>query len=199
MLYNAMSFDKVKNFSKKLLRDLSKKLGENEFTDKKDNKNQNAVLDMEDLSNIIVQKLRFKSKSTKIIVIDEIDCFESYAKDFLTLVKAILGSQTNTILIGIANSVDLPFKHKSSALAMRDRQLLFKPYDEEQIIDILEKKTYSKFRKEPDSIRKIPDIQNFSINFIDKKAADLIANKVAKMNGDIRVAFDIIKSCFSEL
>ena len=76
---------------------------------------------MEDLSNLVASKLRHKSQLTKIIVIDEIDCFETYAKDFLTLVKAILASQSNTILIGIANSVDLPFKHKASALAMRDQ------------------------------------------------------------------------------
>lgn len=80
---------------------------------------------MEDLSNIIANKLRIKPQLTKVIVIDEIDCFESYAKDFLTMTKAILASKSNTILIGIANSVDLPFKHKHSAIAMRDQQLLF--------------------------------------------------------------------------
>jgi Cdc6-like AAA superfamily ATPase len=132
-------------------------------------------------------------------VIDEIDAFESYAKDFLTLVKSILSSQSNTILIGIANSVDLPFKHKASAIAMRNQQLLFKPYDEQQIIEVMEKKTFSKFRKQPDEIRRIKEINSFAFNFIDEKAQNLIASKVAKMNGDIRVAFDIIKSCFSEL
>ena len=49
-------------------------------------------LDMEDISNILASKLRTKSGMTKIIVIDEIDCFESYAKDFLTMIKAILAS-----------------------------------------------------------------------------------------------------------
>lgn len=154
---------------------------------------------MEDVSNLIADQLRIKSQLTKIIVIDEIDCFESYAKDFLTMTKAILASKSNTILIGIANSVDLPFKHKHSAIAMRDQQLLFQPYDEEQIVDIMEKKTNSKYRRQPDSVRVIPEIQRFVIDFIEQKARDLIASKVAKMNGDIRVAFDIIKSCFSEL
>lgn len=36
------------------------------------------------------------------------------------MTKAILEAKTNTILIGIANSVDLPFKKKHSAIALRD-------------------------------------------------------------------------------
>lgn len=88
-----------------------------------------------------------KASNSKVIVIDEIDSFESYAKDFLILIKQILSSQSNTVLIGIANSVDLPFKNKSSAVSLRSHQLLFKPYDEEQIVDIMEKKTFSRYRK----------------------------------------------------
>lgn len=132
-------------------------------------------------------------------MIDEIDAFERYAQDFLILVKQILSSQSRTVLIGIANSVDLPFKHKHSAVALRNQQLLFKPYDEEQIIDILEKKTFSKFRKQEDSVRRVKEIHQFMFNFIDERAKKLIAQKVARMNGDIRVAFDVVRSCFSEL
>ena len=68
---------------------------------------------------------------TKIIVIDEIDAFESFENAFRTFTKAVLASKTSTLIIGIANSVDLPFKKKHSAIAMRDTQLLFEPYDEE--------------------------------------------------------------------
>jgi len=64
-------------------------------------------------------------------VIDEIDSFQSHEKGFLAMTKAILDSKTNTILIGIANSVDLPFKKKHSAIALRDSQLLFEPYKED--------------------------------------------------------------------
>ena len=63
----------------------------------------------------------------------------------------------------------------------------------------MEKKTNSKYRREPDYVRAIPEITQLALNFINEKAAELIASKVAKMNGDIRVAFDIIKSCFSEI
>jgi Cdc6-like AAA superfamily ATPase len=62
------------------------------------------------------------------------------------MTKTILESKTKTILIGIANSVDLPFKKKHSAIALRDQQLLFEPYNEDQIIDIMEKKINLKFR-----------------------------------------------------
>lgn len=39
--------------------------------------------------------------------------------------------------MGIANSVDLPFRKKHSAIAMRDCQLLFTPYSTDQLIDIM--------------------------------------------------------------
>lgn len=78
-------------------------------------------LDDEDISNKIASALKYKPELTKIIVIDEIDTFEAHEKAFLTMTKAILVSKTNTILIGIANSVDLPFKKKHSAIAMRDQ------------------------------------------------------------------------------
>lgn len=63
-------------------------------------------------------------KSHKIIVIDEVDQFNSSERGFTTLVKAVLTSTKknacNTSIMGIANSVDLPFKKKHSAIAMRD-------------------------------------------------------------------------------
>jgi Cdc6-like AAA superfamily ATPase len=75
-------------------------------------------------------------------VIDEVDCFYSNEKHFTTLVKQILKSPrqaaVNTSIIGIANRVDLPFKKKHAAIAMRDCQLLFKPYDAEDIESIID-------------------------------------------------------------
>jgi Cdc6-like AAA superfamily ATPase len=106
--------------------------------------------------------------------------------------------KTNTILIGIANSVDLPFKKKHSAIAMRDAQLLFEPYSEEQIIEIIEFKTNYKFKKFPLRL-KSPQVKPIFFELLDEKAKEIIAKKVSKMNGDVRVAFDILKSCFVEL
>jgi nucleoside-triphosphatase THEP1 len=76
--------------------------------------------DDDELANLVAKTLTAFSGQTKIIVIDEIDTFEAFENSFRTLTKAILASKSNTILIGIANSVDLPFKKKHSAIAMRD-------------------------------------------------------------------------------
>ena len=69
---------------------------------------------------MVARVLKSKPDLHKILVIDEIDTFQSNEKSFLTLVKAILKTHTNTSIVGIANSVDLPFKKKNSAIAMRD-------------------------------------------------------------------------------
>jgi Cdc6-like AAA superfamily ATPase len=101
-------------------------------------KSSKTKLMEEDIANMIAKTLRNRSDMIKIIVIDEIDAFEAHERGFLALTKAILESKSNTILIGIANSVDLPFKKKHSAIALRDTQLLFEPYTEEQIVSIIE-------------------------------------------------------------
>ena len=95
--------------------------------------------------------------------------------------------------------MDLPFKKKHSAIAMRDAQLLFEPYSEEQIISIIEEKVNMKFRYFPLRITQNTIMKKIFFNLIDDRAKDIIAKKVSKMNGDIRVAFDIIKSSFVEL
>lgn len=127
-------------------------------------------------------------------MIDEIDCFESHEKAFLTLTKTLLKSQTNTSVIGIANSVDLPFKKKYSALAMRDIQLLFEPYSTDQLISIMEEKMNTKFFGFPMSLKALSGV---FFNLVDERALNLIAKKVSKMNGDVRVAFDLMKTCLS--
>lgn len=137
---------------------------------------------------------------TKILVIDEIDAFESNQSGFLALVKHILASKTtNTMIIGIANSVDLPFRKKGSAIAMRDAQILFEPYDEDQITTIIEEKLNMRFIDFPLSVKTNPIVKKMFFSLIDERAMALISKKVSKMNGDVRVAFDIIKSAFIEL
>ena len=94
-------------------------------------------IDEEELSERVAKALSFgndrskafaKYKNVKpkhnIIVIDEVDQFNACEKGLTLLVKTILRneqfSHTNTSIVGIANSVDLPFKKKHSAIAMRD-------------------------------------------------------------------------------
>ena len=115
------------------------------------------------------------------------------------MTKSILGSKTSTLIIGIANSVDLPFKKKHSAIAMRDTQLLFEPYSEEQIITIIEEKINMRFKTFPLKIKQSAPIKSIFFSLLDKRAMEMVAKKVSKMNGDARVAFDIIKSCLVEV
>ena len=69
-------------------------------------------------------KMLGKEPNHKVIVIDEVDQFNSNERAFTILIKAILQSskkeQCNTSIFGIANQVDLPFRKKHSAIAMRD-------------------------------------------------------------------------------
>jgi hypothetical protein len=42
-------------------------------------------------------------------------------------------------------------------------------------------------------------LKGIFFNLIEDKAMDIVSKRVSKMNGDVRVAFDVIKSCFTEL
>ena len=122
-MYNAMSCQDVKSFGLQLLEDLSQKYAGKTFSEfDKAYKNglKKRDLDDDELANLVAKTLTAFSGQTKILVIDEIDAFEAYENAFRTLTKAILSSKSNTLIIGIANSVDLPFKKKHSAIAMRD-------------------------------------------------------------------------------
>lgn len=201
-LYNAMTYSDVKSFCFQLLEDLAKKYAGKtyaEFDSSQKGGLKKRDLDDDETANLVAKTLSAFSSHTKILVIDEIDAFEAYENAFRTMTKAILGSKSNTIIIGIANSVDLPFKKKNSAIAMRDAQLLFEPYDEEQIISIMEQKINMKYGKFPTRL-KSGDLKAIFFGLLEDEAAmNVIAKKVAKMYGDARVAFDLLKSSFVEL
>jgi Cdc6-like AAA superfamily ATPase len=197
-MYNAMSFRDVKSFCFQLLEDLSLHLTGKPFASDKSKELKKKDIDDDEVSNMVARMLSHQPDSTKIIVIDEIDAFEAQENAFRTMTKAILASKTNCIVIGIANSVDLPFKKKHSAIAMRDAQLLFEPYSEEQIITIIEEKVNKRFTSFPMKL-KVSPYRDIFFELLDDKGMDMIAKKVSKMNGDVRVAFDLIKSSFVEL
>ncbi|TNV72597.1 hypothetical protein FGO68_gene11804 [Halteria grandinella] len=197
-MFNAMSFRDVKTFGFALLDELSQKFYAKPF-DKFSKGSQKAAYDEDEIAIMVAKLLASKGDATKILVIDEIDAFESNQTGFLALVKHILASKTNTIIIGIANSVDLPFRKKGSAIAMRDAQILFEPYDEGQITTIIEEKLNMRFIDFPLLVKQNPIVKKMFFSLIDERAMTLISKKVSKMNGDVRVAFDIIKSAFVEL
>ncbi len=55
-----------------------------------------------------------------------------------------------------------------------------------------------RFVKFPLKIKQSP-IKTIFFNLLDQKAMEMIAKKVSKMNGDARVAFDIVKSALVEI
>lgn len=82
---------------------------------------------------------------------------------------------------------------------MRDCQLLFEPYSTEQITHILESKVNGRYRYLPSQIHESAELKRCFFNLIDDRAYEFIAKKVAKQNGDIRVAFDLFKSALDML
>ena len=128
-----MTYNDVKSFSLVLYDDLHEKF----FGEPPKRLIQRSTVDDEDMANIIQRSLiniqnAHKKATTniksplphRIIVLDEVDTFQSNEKAFNILVTSILNKdkkdKTNTSIVGIANSVDLPFRKKYSAIAMRD-------------------------------------------------------------------------------
>ena len=82
---------------------------------------------------------------------------------------------------------------------MRDCQLLFEPYSTEQITDILESKVNSRYALLPSQMKDDGQLKRLFFQLIDDRAYEFIAKKVSKQNGDIRVAFDLMKSSLDHL
>jgi hypothetical protein len=60
----------------------------------------------------------------------------------------------------------------------------------------MEEKLNLKFNKLPMCIKAL---RNIFFNLVDEKAMELIALKVSKMNGDVRVAFDLMKTSLARV
>lgn len=219
-MFNAMTYTDVRNFALSLLQEVTEKktsmkvqrVGRQAYDDEELSLKVAKALSglvkipkkiQRDLDDEEIEKINRQQNCHNIVVIDEVDQFNSSEKSFTTLVNTILRSkqfsETNTSIIGIANQVDLPFKKKHSAIAMRNCQLLFKPYSIEQITDILESKVNGRYSSLPNQVRHNSELKSYFFNLIDDRAYELIAKKVAKQNGDIRVAFDLFKSALDML
>ena len=120
ILFNAMTYSDVKSFGLKLYERLQESL----FDELPKRLYERHQVDDEDIAPLLQRVLSRASKNGKahrVIVIDEVDIFSRQEKAFTTIIKAILKTPgTNASVIGIANSVDLPFRKKHSAIAMRE-------------------------------------------------------------------------------
>lgn len=184
--YNGMIFKKLYDFSTELIKDIRIK-----FYNKK-SKNIEAKLkqtdDVLDLGSRI-QKYFIETRNVhKLVIIDEVDnlSMTESAKNFVAFLHSILKSDTNTTIIGIANSVDLlskvsQYSNKEGELV--EKKWIFGPYSERDITKIINKKIIRFNLK-----------NKCETDYIDKKALEFASKKVAKISGDIRVAFDLIKS-----
>lgn len=149
--------------------------------------------DVVDLGNRI-QKLFLEQKHIhKLVIIDEVDnlSITESAKNFISFLHSILKTDTNTTIIGIANSVDLLAKvsHNSSKESeLVEKKCIFAPYNDRSIIKIINKKK-----------TKFWERTGWKTEIFDEKALEYAAKKVAKISGDIRVAFDLIKSAMTLL
>jgi Cdc6-like AAA superfamily ATPase len=127
LLFNAMTYPDVKSFTLVLYEQLHQ-----QFFGEPAKRKLKRTDDDEDIAYAIerllvritqTQKKTGKVMPHRVIVIDEVDCFSHYEKPLTLLVKHILKpttGPTRTCIIGIANSVDLPFRKKHSGIAMRD-------------------------------------------------------------------------------
>ena len=188
-----MTYTDVKSFALTLYADMQER-----FEGKENQRMARNAVDDETIAELIGKMLRKKTTCHTVIVIDEVDQFSSNERGLTCLVKAILQSSkkatTNCSLVGIANSVDLPFRKKHSAIAMRDCQLLFKPYDFEQLISILETKKCMLYHRLPPRLKSNEKAKKMFHGLIDMKVYEFVAKKVSNLSGDIRVAFDLMKT-----
>lgn len=189
--YNGMIFKKLYDFSTELIKDIRSKL----FG--KSSKNLESQLkqtdDVLDLGNRIQKMFLTKQHIHKLIIIDEVDnlSMTESSKNFVAFLNSILKTDTNTTIIGIANSVDLLSKvsqYNTKEGELVEEKCCFTPYSERDIVRIVNKK-----------ITVFNQKFNWEADYIDKNALEYAAKKVAKISGDIRVIFDLIKSAFVQL
>jgi len=218
LLFNAMTYPDVRSFAivlheklhEAFFGELPKRVVNRDMVDDEDMANMIERLLLK-ISNHHKKKLGTEALPHRVIVIDEVDCFSSNEKAFTLLVKQILKSQdkTKTSIIGIANSVDLPFRKKHSAISMRDCQLLFEPYSYDDIESIIEQKKNALFATcvptegacngEAGLLAERKHLKEVFFNLIDEKAMRLLCHRISQKSGDIRVAFDIMKSAMQTL
>ena len=189
--YNSMIFKRLYDFSTKLIEDIRFQLMG------KKSKNLESQLkqtdDVIDLGNRIEKYFIHFKDIHKLVIIDEIDnlSMNESSKNFILFLQSVLKSDTNTTIIGIANSVDLLSKvnfYNSKEMDLVERKWIFQPYSNSDIVKIINK-------KKDDFCER----NNCKADYIDPKALEFASKKVAKISGDIRVVFDFMKSSLGHI
>ena len=123
-----------------------------------------------------------------LITLDEIDHLLTMNLETLyTLFEWALAPQSNLILIGIANALDLTdrFLPRLKAKNLRPQLLPFVPYTVTEIAAVITARLQSLLPADAPDKSFVP--------FVQAPAIQLCAKKVASQTGDLRKAFDIIR------
>ncbi|XP_045535919.1 polycomb group protein Psc [Papilio machaon] len=127
-----------------------------------------------------IEKYFKKNHKMILLVLDEIDQLDSKRQSVLYTIFEWPSVNTNLVLVGIANALDLTERslpRLQARCSLRPRTLHFAPYTKQQIIDIF----ISVLEKEDRS------------NVFSPVALQLLAAKIAAVSGDMRRALDIGK------
>lgn len=135
-----------------------------------------------------LEKMFFSTKNQYIVVLDELD--NILTKDQAVLFKLFewaTNEESNLILIGIANALDLTerFLPRLKAQGCSPELYPFKPYTAKEISEIIESKLKSLIITEEEKNSEIP--------LMHPAAIQLCARKTAANTGDVRKSFDICR------
>ncbi len=124
------------------------------------------------------------------IVVDELDAFIGKTKDAMNIILDIPLYAPKTTLIGIANSLGFYSKisqYYSKFPGHKTEELIFETYSSAQIEKILQEKLKAHFCN-----------QKILEAIVKKEAIHHIGGKVASLSGDIRSAFDVLKTALQD-
>ena len=181
---NCVSFKTSKEISSKLIQDLRDD----------DEMDVDEASGMATLKNWFIPK-KGTSQMVYLVTLDEIDHLVTLDLEILTtLFEWSLHPSSRLILIGIANALDLTdrFLPRLKARNLKPQLLPFLPYTVPQIVSVITKKLESLLPSATEDT-----ITKQQPPLIAPSAIQFCAKKVASQTGDLRKAFDIIRSTLS--
>lgn len=180
---NCMIVDRAEMIYARIFRELTEgtKIRRNQL--KNDAMEISGVKMIKNLESLFFDK---SSKVSNIVVLDELDHVITKNQDVLfQIFQLAFAKQSNLILVGIANALDLTdrFLPRLRANNLTPQVLAFSPYSSEEIAKIIEGKLRS--------LNPAPDVT--TVPLMHPAAIQLCARKTAANTGDLRKSFDICR------
>ncbi|RPB28859.1 cell division control protein Cdc6 [Terfezia boudieri ATCC MYA-4762] len=142
---------------------------------------------MDELERLFVSPQQGK-RGVYVVVLDEIDHLLTKDQEILySIFEWSLAKNSNLILIGIANALDLTdkFLPRLKARNLKPQLLPFQPYDAKQIAEVITSRLRSLL---PEDAK-----DKYYVPYVHPAAIQLCARKVAAHTGDLRKAFDMCR------